>query len=259
MTGRLAGKRVLVTGAARGIGAAIARLFADEGAQVLLTDRDEAAVQAEAAAIAAVYGAGAAQPCRHDVTSETDWQAALAHARETMGGLSVLVNNAGIGVGGTVEATSLAQWRKAMAVNAEGAFIGCKLALPLLRECQPAAIVQIASLAGIAATPGLAAYSASKAALLALTRAVATECAAAGWDVRCNAVLPAYVDTAMIDRFVPPGMDRAAVAAGLAAQVPVGRLGTPHEVALAALYLASDESRFMTGAELRLDGGHSAR
>ena len=258
-TGRLAGKRALVTGAARGIGAAIARAFVEQGARVLLADIDEAGALAQARALSAEFGDGHAIACHLDVTSEAAWQAAVTRAESAFGGLSVLVNNAGIGVGGPIEATSLAQWRLAMAINAEGAFLGCRAALPLLRLSPPAAIVQIASLAGISGEPGLGAYSASKAALLSLTRTVAVECAKAGWDLRCNAVLPAYVDTAMLDGMVPDGVSRAVVTAALGAKVPAGRLGTAHEVAMAAVYLASDESRFMTGAELRLDGGYSAR
>lgn len=257
--GRLAGKTALVTGAAGGIGSAIARAFAEEGARVLLTDRNEAAVRAVAGAITADHGADSARCCAHDVTSESDWAAAVALVRAEFGGLSVLVNNAGIGKGAPIPLTSLEHWRQVMAVNAEGPLLGCKAALPLLVESGPAAIIQIASIAGVIGAPGLGAYAASKAALISLTRTLALECTQAGWDVRCNAILPAFVDTPLLDGFVRPGATREAVDSALSAQLPARRLGTAREIALAAVYLGSDESRFMTGAELRLDGGLTAQ
>jgi len=137
--------------------------------------------------------------------------------------------------------------------------LGCKAALPLLVEAGSAAIVQVASIAGVIGAPGLGAYAASKAALISLTRTLALECTTAGWDVRCNAILPAFVDTPLLDAYVRPGTTREAVDSALAGQLPARRLGTAREIALAAVYLASEESRFMTGAELRLDGGLTAQ
>ncbi len=259
MTGRVVGKQALVTGAAQGLGAATAWLLAREGARVLLTDINEIGAAAQAEAINAECGAGTAFSTRHDVTSEFDWLAALEAAREALGGLSVLVNNAGIGTGGTVEETSLDDWRRCMAVNADSVFLGCKHALPLLRDSQPASIVNISSIAGLIADGHMAVYNASKSAVWGLTRSVALYCARSHWDIRCNSVHPAFVDTAILDNFKrKPGTSHEELKGKLARNIPLGRVGEPEEVALGVLYLASDESRFMTGAELKLDGGLSA-
>ncbi len=256
---RVAGKLAMVTGAAQGLGAAIATALAREGAKVLLTDINLAGAEARATEIDAECGAGTAFATSHDVTSEEQWRAALDLARDSLGGLSVLVNNAGIGLGGSIEAMDFDGWKRTMAVNADSVFLGCKHALPLLRDNQPASIVNISSIAAMTADPGLAAYCASKAAVWMLTRSVALHCAKKGWDIRCNSVHPAFVDTAILDGFRPSeAVPRAAVLGKLAAAIPLGRIGQPEEVAMGVLYLASDESRFMTGAELKLDGGLSA-
>ncbi|MBW8753046.1 MAG: SDR family oxidoreductase [Sphingomonadales bacterium] len=267
MTQRLAGKTALVTGAAQGLGAGIALALAREGARVVATDRNEAGAMETAARIDGELGAGTAFAIRHDVTSEADWQTALAFTADRLGGLSVpadrlgglsvLVNNAGVVTMGTVEELDLAAWRQAMAVNADSAFLGCKYALPLLRESQPAAIVNMSSISALIASHNLTAYNASKAALWMLTKSVALHCAKQGWNVRCNSVHPTFVRTPLLDDIVGSHED-AAVLAKLARQVPIGRIGEVADVAAAAVYLASDESAMMTGAELKLDGGLSA-
>jgi len=171
----------------------------------------------------------------------------------------VLVNNAGIGLGGTIESTSYETWRKTMAVNSDSVFLGCKYAMPLLRESQPGSIVNISSIAAMTADPGLAAYNTSKAAVWMLTKSVALYCARKRWDIRCNSVHPAFVDTAILDEFrLDKDAPIADTHAKLARVIPMGRIGEPEEVAMGVLYLASDESRFMTGSELKLDGGLSA-
>jgi len=259
MTGRVAGKTALITGAAQGLGAAISAMLAREGARVLLTDINEAGARAQAEAIDAECGAGTAFAIRHDVSSEADWLAALNLAQDRLGGLSVLVNNAGIAIGGSVEALSLEQWRRAFAVNVDGTFLGCKHALPLLRESQPASIVNISSIAALIADGGLASYNASKAAVWMLTKSVALHCARKGWDLRCNSLHPVFIDTAILNGFDPKGvMPPEVLRERLGQQIPIGRIGQPDEVANAVIYLASDESRLMTGAELKLDGGISA-
>lgn len=256
---RVVGKKALVTGAAQGLGAAIALKLAQEGAKVLLTDVNLAGAEARAAEIDAECGAGTAFAMAHDVTSEEQWQAAIAAAQEKLGGLSVLVNNAGIGLGGTVESTSLELWERTMAINSTGPFLGCKYALPLLRESQPASIVNISSIAAFTADPFLAAYNASKASVWMLSKSVALYCARSGWHIRCNSVHPAFVATDILEGFrIDKSRPIEETHGKLGSLIPMGRVGTPEEVALGVLYLASDESSFMTGSELKLDGGLSA-
>jgi NAD(P)-dependent dehydrogenase (short-subunit alcohol dehydrogenase family) len=259
MSGRVAGKKALVTGAARGLGAATARMLAREGAKVLLTDIDEDGAARQAAAIDAEFGGGTAFSVPHDVTSESDWQAALTAAQDRLGGLSVLVNNAGIAPLGSITSLSLESWKRTFAINVDGVFLGCRLALPLLRDGQPASIVNMSSISAMIAAPALVAYNASKAAVWMLTKSVALQCAKKGWDIRCNSVHPTFIDTGLLDNF---SLDKSAphetTVETLAAQVPLGRVGEPEDVAYGVLYLASDESRYMTGSELKLDGGISA-
>ena len=259
MTGRVAGKKALVTGAAQGLGASIARVLAQEGARVLVTDINAEGAAAMAETINADCGAGTAFALGHDVTQEADWLAAMAEAQDRLGGLSVLVNNAGIGLGGTVESTSLELWERTMAINSTGPFLGCKHAMPLLRDNQPASIVNISSIAAFTADPFLAAYHASKAAVWMLSKSVALYCARAKWNIRCNSVHPAFVETAILEGFrVDKSAPIEATHDKLSRTIPMGRIGQPEEVALGVLYLASDESSFMTGSELKLDGGLSA-
>jgi len=246
---RLKGKKALVTGGAQGLGAAIARALAAEGAQVVVTDVNEAGAAEVAASIKG------ATSIRLDVTLESDWIAAIAHAKAAMGGLSVLVNNAGIVTMGSVEDLDLAAWRRTMAVNADSAFLGCKYALPLLRETQPGSIINISSISAMIASHNMVAYNASKAAVWMLSKSVALHCAKQGWDIRCNSVHPTFVRTPLLDGIVGT---REEALTKLARQIPLGRIGEVEDVAAAVLYLASDESRMMTGAELKLDGGLSA-
>jgi len=255
--GRVAGKKALVTGAAQGLGAASALALAREGALVLLTDRNLEGAQARAAEINAQIGADVAHALRHDVTSEADWMAAITAAHEQMGGLSVLVNNAGIVLSGGVEDFTLEEWQRGMSVNVDSIFLGCKHALPLLRESQPASIINLSSIAGLIASGNFANYNASKAAVWLLSKSVALDCARKGHDIRCNSIHPTFIQTPILDDLVGD-KDRDTVFAKLARQVPLGRLGEPEDVAMAVVYLAADESRFMTGAEIKLDGGISA-
>ncbi|WP_066554636.1 SDR family oxidoreductase [Croceicoccus bisphenolivorans] len=257
MSGRLAGKHALVTGAAQGLGAATARAMAREGANVLLTDRNGDGVASVANDINAEFGAGTAFHARHDVTSEAVWAAVIEQAREDLGGLSVLVNNAGIVLTGSVEDFTLDEWRHGMAVNNDSVFLGTKQALPLMREHQPGSIINISSIAGLIASHNFANYNASKAAVWLLSKSIALHCARQGWDIRCNSVHPTFIRTPILNDLVGD-RDEATILAKLAKQVPLGRLGEADDVAHAAVYLASDESRFMTGAEIKLDGGISA-
>ena len=254
---RVEGKKVLVTGAAQGLGEASARMLARHGAEVLLTDLNEERASAVAESINVDTGDRVASAMRQDVTSVDDWRAAIDQARIRMGGLSVLVNNAGMVLTGSVEQLDLDQWHHVMRVNADSVFLGCKSALPLMREHQPASIINVSSMAGLMASPNLAAYNASKAAVWLLTKSVALLTAKNGWDIRCNSIHPTFIRTPMLDT-LRGDREEAAALERLARQVPLGRLGEPDDVAYAVLYLSSDESRFVTAAEFKIDGGISA-
>lgn len=259
MSGRVAGKKAMVTGAAQGLGAAQAAMLAREGATVILADIniDGAAEQAER--INAELGAGAAHPLKLDVTQEADWVAAMEVAQRVLGGLSVLVNNAGMGVRGNIETCTLEDWHRGFAVNVDSVFLGCQKALPLMKDNQPGSIINISSIAGLIASDTMPGYNASKAAVWMLTKSVALYCAKMGWDIRCNSVHPTFIDTPILDGIVASsGKAKDIVMDKLARQIPLKRVGQPDDIANGVLYLASDESRFMTGAELKLDGGISA-
>jgi len=259
MMDRVLGKKALITGAAQGLGAADAWMLAREGAKVLLTDIQGDAVAAQAEAINAELGAGTAFAMAHDVTNPEHWDAAIALAAAEMGGLSVLVNNAGVGVRGDIETCTLEDWHRGFAINVDSVFLGCQKALPLMKDNQPGSIINISSIAGLIASHTMPGYNASKAAVWMLTKSVALYCAKRGWDIRCNSVHPTFVDTPILDGIsANAGVAKDVVMGKLARQIPLGRVGEPNDIANGVLYLASDESRFMTGSELKLDGGISA-
>jgi NAD(P)-dependent dehydrogenase (short-subunit alcohol dehydrogenase family) len=260
MAGRVEDKKALITGAAGGLGEAIARMLAREGAKVAITDINIAGAEAIAASINAEHP-GRAFAYAHDVTDEAGWKSVLAQANADMGGLSVLVHNAGIGGGLSVIAgQELDAWRRMQAINVESVMLGTKHALPYLAACQPGSIVVISSIAGLLAAPGMGAYNASKAAVWLLSKTIALECAKAKMDVRCNSVHPAFIKTPILDPFIAlSGGDEAKAHERLVRGIPLGRIGEPDDVAYAVLYLASDESRFITGAEIKIDGGLSAQ
>lgn len=256
---RLAGKIALVTGAASGLGKRMSQRFAEEGAKVLLTDWNGEG----AAAAAAEIGASAAS-FPHDVTSEDQWIAAVAEARRVFGGLHILVNNAGIGTPGSVEQTSLEDWRLVHAIDLDGVFLGCKHAIPLIRETTRAegsrgSILNISSIAGVIASGRMAAYNSAKAGVRHLTKSVALHCASNKDAITCNSVHPAFIDTPILDNFQATGITKDEVKAKLGRQIPLGTVGDPDDVAHAAVYLCSDEAKFVTGAELYIDGGISAQ
>ena len=254
---RLAGKKAIVTGAAQGLGAATAHALAKEGAHVLLTDRNEKGVEQAARTIAENLGVDTISAARHDVTDESDWINIVSLANERMGGLSVLVNNAGIVLKGSVEDFTLDEWRRGMAVNVDSVFLGCKHALPLMRDHQPGSIVNLSSIAGLIASHAFANYNASKAAVWLLSKSVALHCAKYGWDIRCNSVHPTFIRTPILKDLVGD-RDEDVVMAKLARQVPVGRLGEPDDVGQLVVDLAPDANPVITGAALKLDGGISA-
>jgi NAD(P)-dependent dehydrogenase (short-subunit alcohol dehydrogenase family) len=257
MPGRVAGKKAFITGAAQGLGAAMARALAAEGAKVSLADINVPGVQAVAAEIDAAHGAGTAFAFPLDVTKEDQWIFALEEADEAMGGISVLVNNAGISRGGDIETLSLDDFRLVMGVNVDSVFLGTKHALKYMRQNQPGSIVNISSIAGLIAAHNAPAYNASKAAVWLLSKGIALHCAKQGLEIRSNSIHPTYIDTPILDP-VRQRFGKEEAEAKLGRQIPVGHIGEPADIANAVLYLASDESKFMTGAELKLDGGISA-
>ncbi|MCB2083264.1 MAG: glucose 1-dehydrogenase [Sphingomonadaceae bacterium] len=259
MTGRVAGKLALVTGAAQGLGAAHSTLLAKEGARVLCTDINANGAANTAQMINERFGAGTAYSIEHDVTNASDWEKAVDAARDHLGGLNVLVNNAGMGVGGNIETCKFEDWKRCFAVNVDSIFHGCQKALPLMREHAPGSIINISSIAGLIASDTMPAYNSSKAAVWMLSKSIALHCAKNNMQIRCNSVHPTFVDTPILDGTAKNhNLDKGVLMDKLARQIPLKFVGEPNDIANAVLYLASDESRFMTGAELKLDGGISA-
>jgi NAD(P)-dependent dehydrogenase (short-subunit alcohol dehydrogenase family) len=207
--------------------------------------------------INAAQGAKAAFAVQLDVTQEDRWIVALEAAVQAMGGLSVLVNNAGITLAGDIEQLSFEAWKRTMSVNVDSVFLGAKHALKHMRADQPGSIVNISSIAGLIAGHNSPAYNASKAAVWLLSKGIALHCAKQGLDIRSNSIHPTFIDTPILDP-LRQHLGREVADGKLARQIPLGRIGAPEDIANACLYLASDESRFMTGAELKLDGGISA-
>ena len=247
---RLKSKTCLVTGAAKGIGAAIARAFAEEGAHVLVTDIDQAAGQALAHEIDGTF-------FHLDVSSEDAWDALEAEHPQ----MDVVVNNAGITglddhtVMHDPEHVSYAEWRQVHAINLDGTMFGCRYAIRAMKAKGQGSIINLSSRSGMVGIPGAAAYASSKAGIRNHTKSVALYCAQQGWGIRCNSIHPAAVMTPMWEGMLSQGEPREAQLIRLAHDIPMKRFGRPEEVAALAILLASDEVSFMTGAELTLDGG----
>lgn len=248
---RLAGQRAIVTGGASGIGAAITRAFAREGARVVAVDMNEAPGQALVADIR--REGGQAQFLPGDVSDPTSVSAFVEEAVGWLGGLSTVVNNAGVGTPGKVLETREADWARMLAVNLTGVFLVCKATLPHLLDRGGGCIINMASVAGLVGIRERAGYCASKGGVIALTRAIAVDYVAQG--VRCNAICPGTVDTPWVERMVSNYPDPAATRAAMVARQPMGRLGKPEEIAQAAVYLASEDAAFITGTCFVIDGG----
>lgn len=255
--GRVQGKVALVTGAAKGIGREAALLLAREGARLVVTDLDEAEAGNTAAAIAAAGGEAFA--LAQDVADEARWQAVIAATVERFGRLDVLVNNAGVALAGSVEETSLEDWRWLMSINLDAVFLGTKHAILAMKQTGGGSIVNLSSIEGIIADPNLAAYNASKGGVRLFTKSAALHCAKSGYKIRVNSVHPGYIWTPMVEGYLNETEDPAAGKEGLIALHPIGRLGVAADIANGILYLASDESSFVTGSELVIDGGYTAQ
>ena len=264
---RLDGKVALVTGSTRGLGAACAELMANAGAKVMVTGRVESD---GLAVVEKIQSAGGQATFRRlEVTSEDDWQTVIDTTIGTLGGLDVIVNNAGVELFKPFLETSLEDFRNVMAINVEGVFLGTKLGVTAMRPGGAAgeggSIINVSSIAGLIGHPLETAYCASKGAVRLLTKAAALECAKAGLGVRINSVHPGVVKTPMLEHSLQPLVDGGAASSPEEALAymtnlhPIGRLGEPMDVATGILFLASEASSWMTGSELVIDGGFIAQ
>lgn len=249
---RLNGKTALVTGGASGLGEAIARRFVAEGASVIVADIDAEAGQAVAQSLGQL-----ARFIKLDVSLEADWDAAMASAER----LDILVNNAGITTHGSIEDVTLEQFRHEFEVDVVGVFLGCKAGVAKMKADHGSggggSIINMSSLCGVRAQGDLVAYNGAKAAVTHMTKSVAVHCATKGYGIRCNSIHPGVIRTAILDKVLAQVPNPDEIYAGWVATHPIGRIGTPEEIAAMAVYLGSDESGFTTGAEFRVDGGAS--
>ncbi|MFT4134949.1 glucose 1-dehydrogenase [Microbacterium sp.] len=254
---RVEGKVAIVTGGAKGIGESTARILAAEGASVVITDLDAEAGQSVAASIDP--SGEKTLFIRQDVSDEAAWGDVIAQTLAKFGKLDVLVNNAGVGVTGSAEDTTLEQWRFVQSINLDAVFLGTRAAIGAMKDSGGGSIINLASIEGIIGDPNLAAYNASKGGVRIFTKSAALHCAKTGTGIRVNSVHPGYIWTPMVEAVAGEGGDQDAGRKALESLHPIGRLGRPEEIAYGILFLASDESSFMTGAELVIDGGYTAQ
>jgi NAD(P)-dependent dehydrogenase (short-subunit alcohol dehydrogenase family) len=259
---RVANKVVIITGASLGLGAASAQMLAKEGAAIVLADIKDEEGQAvrksiEATGTTALY-------VHHDVASEESWRSLVERTVTRFGRVDVLVNNAGVAASAAPEEQTLEQWRWLMSINLDGVFLGTKHAILAMKSYPPkggGSIINLSSIEGLVGDPHLGAYNASKGGVRLYTKSVALYCAKAGLDIRVNSIHPGYIWTPMVENYLRSQGD-GDIAAGrreIAAMHPVGRIGEPDDIAYGVVYLASNESKFVTGAELVIDGGYTAQ
>lgn len=250
MTDRLKNKVAFITGGAQGLGKEMAKSMIKEGARVIISDINEETLEETAKELS----------CDHivlDVTNKDQWQMVLTKIKDDIGSLNILVNNAGMGGGGDVESTDIELWDLVHKVNLDSVFLGCKYALPLMRDSGNGSIINISSMSGIVASHNTSAYNSSKAAVRHLSKSVALHCAKSTNLVRCNSLHPVFTRTAMVQSMIDSAPERN-IEQKLIQQIPIRRLAEPIDIANAAVFLASDESSFITGTELIVDGGLSA-
>jgi 3(or 17)beta-hydroxysteroid dehydrogenase len=254
---RVKDKVAIVTGGALGLGKADCILLAREGAKVVVTDI-KATEGAEV--VAAIHEAGGeALFLEHDVGSEDDWARVVQQTEKRFGRVDVLVNNAGLGISGTVEDTSLNEWRKTLRVNLDGVFLGTKYAIEAMKKHGSGSIINLSSIEGLIGDPTLAAYNASKGGVRIFTKSAALHCAKSGYGIRVNSIHPGYIWTPMVEQILRATGDVAAGRRALDALHPVGHIGEPDDIGWGVVFLASEESKFMTGSELVIDGGYTAQ
>ncbi len=253
---RVADKVVLVTGAGSGIGRATAKLLAAEGATVIVSDINKPGGLETVQQIGAANSGRGARFEEHDTAKEADWKRIIDGVMAREGKLNGLANNAGIAgpFPSTFETETLEQWRRMLSINVEGVFLGCKYAVPAMKQSGGGSIVNTSSLAAFVGTPALSAYGASKGAVRQFTKTVAMDCARKGYRIRCNSVHPGIIMTPMGQGILPNDKARERALR----TIPIGEFGAPEDIAYGILYLISDESRFVTGSELVIDGGMNA-
>lgn len=254
---RVKGKVALVTGGALGLGKAQALLLAKEGAKVVVTDINEDEGKKVINEIDA--NGGEAIFLKHDVSKEEDWKRVIEQTLQKFGKLDILVNNAGVALSKSVEDTSLEEWRWLMSINLDGVFLGTKYGIEAMKKSGGGSIINLSSIEGLIGDPNLAAYNASKGGVRIFTKSAALYCAKAGYNIRVNSVHPAYIWTPMVENYLKSQGDVEEGRKALTRLHPIGYLGEPDDIAYGVLYLASDESKFVTGSELVIDGGYTAQ
>lgn len=256
---RLQNKKAFITGGAQGLGECFAEMFLAQGASVAISDVQADKVAETASRLNDSYP-GKVFAFGHDVTSREEWETALAGAADAMGGISVLVNNAGIGGQlANIENESWEMYRKVMDIDLDAIFIGTQLAMPYLKDSQPGAIINISSVAGIRAEGNFLSYNVAKAGVRMMSKSIALHCAKAGYQITCNSVHPVFTRTAIIEPMTHLAGSPEEGEAKLARQIPLKRIGEPQDIGHMAVYLASDEAKFITGTEFVADGGLTAR
>ena len=248
--GRLEGKTALVTGAASGIGLQTSIRLAEEGALVMMTDinLEEGLQQSEKLGAKATF-------LKLDITEEEEWISVLDETVKRFDRLDILVNSAGMVLIADVEQITLEDWRKVHAVNLDGTFLGCKHGVRVMKEFGAGSIINLSSVSGMIGGFNLAAYNSSKGAVRMLTKSGALHCARAGYGIRCNSIHPTFIETPMLESMIRNSPDPEKARQTLVRQVPLRRIGKPDDVANMIVYLASDESTFVTGTEMVIDGG----
>ena len=250
MTDRLKNKVAFITGGAQGLGKEMAKSMIKEGARVIISDINEETLGETAEELSCDY-------LVLDVTNEDQWQTVITNIKDDIGSLNILVNNAGMGGGGDVESTDIELWNLVHKVNLDSVFLGCKFAIPLMRDSGNGSIINISSMSGIVASHNTSAYNSSKAAVRHLSKSIALHCAKSTNLVRCNSLHPVFTRTAMVQSMIDSAPERN-IEQKLIKQIPIRRLAEPIDIANAAVFLASDEASFITGTELIVDGGLSA-
>jgi len=258
--GRLEGKVAMITGGASGIGKAHAELFAKQGAKVVITTRRKVA-EGTALAESIKKEGGEATFIKLDVTKEGEWREVINEVIGKYGKLNILVNNAGVSLAKTIEDTSLDEWNLVMDINSTGVFLGTKYAIEAMKNNgEPCSIINISSIDAMVGEAELPAYCASKGAVRSLTKSVALSCAQAGYTIRVNSVHPGYIHTELTEKEAQDsGLTPKQYFEKVGKMHPIGRIGEPIDIAYVSLYLASDESRWVTGGEFVADGGYIAR